>query len=61
MDDRRETIEDKKQKKKGRKKDKKSRKQGFLRENLKNGVAGGGKKCDFIGHICFWVKNEGGN
>jgi len=52
-DDRRGTIADKKQKKKEEKKDKKSRKYGFLREILKNGVAGGSKKCDFIGLICF--------
>jgi hypothetical protein len=37
-----------------RKKDKKSRKQGFLREILKIGVAGDSIKCDFIGLICFW-------
>jgi len=36
-----------------RKKDKKSRKQGFLREILKNVVVGGSKKCGFIGLICF--------
>jgi hypothetical protein len=29
--------------------------------NLKNGVVGGGKKCDFIGLICFWGKNGGKN
>jgi len=28
---------------------------------LKNGVVGGSKKCDFIGLICFWAKNEGKN
>jgi len=47
--------------KKGRKKDKKSRKQGFLREILRNGVVGDSNKCDFIGLICFWAKNEGKN
>jgi hypothetical protein len=50
-----------KQKKKGEKKIEKSRKQGFLREILKNGVAGDSKKCDFIGLICFWAKNGGKN
>jgi hypothetical protein len=24
-------------------------------------VVGGSKKCDFIGLICFWAKNEGKN
>ena len=33
----------------------------FLREILKNGVVGGGRKCDFIGLICFWAKNGGKN
>jgi hypothetical protein len=33
----------------------------FLREILKNGVAGDSKKCVFIGHIRFWAKNEGEN
>jgi hypothetical protein len=28
---------------------------------LKNGVVGGSKKCDFIGHIRFWAKNGGKN
>jgi hypothetical protein len=28
---------------------------------LKNVVAGGSKKCDFIGLIRFWAKNEGKN
>jgi hypothetical protein len=28
---------------------------------LKNGVVDGSKKCDFIGLICFWSKNEGKN
>jgi hypothetical protein len=28
---------------------------------LKNGAAGGSKKCDFIGLIRFWAKNEGKN
>jgi hypothetical protein len=28
---------------------------------LKNGVAGGSKKSDFIGLIRFWAKNEGKN
>jgi len=37
----------------GRKKDKKSRNRVFLREILKIGVAGGGKKGDFIGLIRF--------
>jgi hypothetical protein len=32
-----------------------------LREILKNGVVGGSKKCDFIGLIRFWAKNEGKN
>jgi hypothetical protein len=32
-----------------------------LREILKNGVVGGSKKCDVIGLICFWAKNEGKN
>jgi len=32
-----------------------------LGENLKIGVVGGCKKCDFIGLICFWAKNEGKN
>jgi hypothetical protein len=32
-----------------------------LNEILKIGVVGGGKKCGFIGLICFWVKNEGKN
>jgi len=57
----RETIDDKKQKKKGTKKDKNSRNRVFLREILKNGVAGGSKKGDFIGLMRFWVKNEGKN
>jgi len=45
----------------GRKKDKKSRNRVFLREILKNGVAGGSIKCDFIGLMCFWAKNGGKN
>jgi hypothetical protein len=40
----------------GGKKDKKSRKQGFLREILKNGVVGDSKNGDFIGLIRFWLK-----
>jgi hypothetical protein len=32
-----------------------------LKEILKNGVAGDSKKCDFIGLMCFWAKNEGKN
>jgi hypothetical protein len=32
-----------------------------LREILKNGAAGGSKKGDFIGLICFWAKNGGKN
>jgi hypothetical protein len=32
-----------------------------LTEILKNGVAGGSIKCDFIGLMCFWAKNEGKN
>jgi hypothetical protein len=32
-----------------------------LREILKNGAAGNSKNSDFIGHICFWAKNEGKN
>jgi hypothetical protein len=43
------------------KKRKKLGNKGFLREILKNGVVSGSKKCDFIGHICFWAKNEGKN
>jgi len=35
------------------KKSENRRKYGFLREILKIGVAGGSKKCDFIGLICF--------
>ena len=34
---------------------------GFLREILKNGVVDDSKKCDFIGLICFQVKNGGKN
>jgi hypothetical protein len=32
-----------------------------LRVFLENGVVGDSKKCDFIGLICFWAKNEGKN
>jgi hypothetical protein len=32
-----------------------------LTEILKNGVVGGSIKCDFIGLIRFWAKNEGKN
>jgi hypothetical protein len=32
-----------------------------LRGILKIGVVGGGKKCDFIGLICFWGENGGKN
>jgi len=32
-----------------------------LREILKNGVVDDSEKCDFIGLICFWAKNEGKN
>jgi hypothetical protein len=39
--------------KKGEKKDKKSRKQGFLREILKNGAAGDSKRSDFTGLLRF--------
>jgi hypothetical protein len=28
---------------------------------LKNGVVGDSNKCDFIGLIGFWAKNEGKN
>jgi hypothetical protein len=34
---------------------------GFFAVFSKNGVAGGSKKCDFIGLICFRAKNEGKN
>jgi len=40
---------------------KKSRNSVFLREILKIGVGGDGKKCGFIGLIRFWAKNEGKN
>ena len=43
------------------KKSENRRKQGFLREILKNGVAGDSKKCAFIGLICFQAKNRGKN
>jgi hypothetical protein len=46
-------AEGRERKKKGTKKDKKSRKQGFLKDFLEIEAVGGGKKCDFIGLICF--------
>jgi len=36
-------------------------KYGFLREILKIGVVCDSIKCDFIGLIRFWAKNEGKN
>ena len=50
-----------KEQKKRVKKSENRRKQGFLREILKNGGVGDSKKCDFIGLICFRAKNEGKN
>jgi len=50
-----------KREKRREKKSENKKKQGFLREILKNGVVGDSKKCDFIGLICFWAKNEGKN
>jgi len=54
----------KSKKAKGKREQKKRKKlgnKGFLTVFLKNGVVGGSKKCDFIGLLRFWAKNEGKN